>query len=166
MSFGSPRFPRPRPHRPRRRRAASARGVNVAPKTGVGSSAQSVLLVDDVVEIRYLLRMLLANVRLCHVVGEAEDGRQAIAQAEELKPDIVILDVEMPILTGIEALPRILEADPGAAVIIYSSGDPRVEQKALALGAFRYVPKGKDPTAVVDAVREAVASRLEPTPSS
>ena len=139
--------------------------MNVEPKTGVGP-AQRVLLVDDVVEIRYLLRMLLANVRLCHVVGEAEDGRQAIAQAEELKPDIVILDIDMPILTGLEALPSILEAAPDAAVVVYSSAEPRAEQEALALGAFRYVPKGKDPSAVVDAVREAVAVRLDWTSSS
>ncbi len=122
--------------------------------------AKRVLLVDDVVEIRYLMRMLLANVRLCQVVGEAENGEQAIELAKRLQPDVVVLDLGMPILNGLEALPSILEAAPEARVIVYSSADPALEREALELGAFDYIPKGNDPTLVVDAVREAArASR-------
>ena len=115
-----------------------------------------VLLVDDVVEIRYLLRMLLANVRLCQVVGEAENGQRAVELARELQPDLVILDLEMPVLDGLEALPRILEAAPNAKVIVYSAAKPGREPEALELGAFGYVPKGRDPMLVVDAAREAL----------
>ena len=118
-----------------------------------------VLLVDDVVEIRYLVRMLLANVRGCQVVAEAEDGLQAVELAERLRPDVVVLDVNMPVLDGFAALPKILEVAPAAKVIMYSSADPARGEEALRLGAYRYVQKGTDPTLVVEAVREAVGVR-------
>ena len=101
--------------------------------------------------------MLLANVRPCTIVGEAEDGTRAVELARELQPDIVILDVQMPLMGGLEALPKILEAAPDAKVIVYSSGEPALEEEMLELGAFRYVMKGKDPTLVVEAVRDALA---------
>ena len=116
---------------------------------------KSVLLVDDTVEVRYLLRILLANVTLAHVVGEAKDGREAVDRAERLQPDIVILDVQMPIMDGIEALGRIKEISPRSKVIIYSS-HPEMEEEALRLGAFRYLEKGRDPQQIVDAVRDAI----------
>ncbi len=125
-------------------------------------SAKRILLVDDVVEIRYLLRMLLANVRLCQVVGEAEDGKGAVELAQELQPDVVILDVEMPVLDGFRALPMILQVAPGAKVIVYSSAEPAREREAFELGAFAYVQKGRDPMLVVDAVRDALAGSSAP----
>ncbi len=118
----------------------------------------TVLLVDDTVEIRYLLRILLANVRLCRVVAEAKDGQEAIELAERLQPDVIILDVEMPVLTGLEALPRIKEVSPASKVIVYSS-HPEMNGEAMKLGAFRYLEKGKDPHDVVEAVRDAVLAR-------
>ncbi|MDP8910866.1 MAG: response regulator transcription factor, partial [Actinomycetota bacterium] len=118
-----------------------------------------VLLVDDIVEIRYLMRMLLANVRGCQVVAEAANGVEAVELAERVQPDIVVLDVQMPLLDGFAALPRILEAAPRAKVVVYSSAEPMREAEALRLGAFRYVQKGTDPTLVVDAVRDAAADR-------
>src|SRR4051812_30100548 len=74
-----------------------------------------VLLVDDVVEIRHLLRILLANVQFCQVVGEAEDGREAIELTQQLQPDVIVLDVQMPGMSGLEALPAIFEAAPHSA---------------------------------------------------
>ena len=117
----------------------------------------TVLLVDDTVEIRYLLRMLLANVRLCQVVGEAQNGQEAVELAERLEPDIVILDVAMPVMDGLEALPRIREVSPETKVIVYSSF-PEAREKVMDLGAFRYLEKGRDPHDVAEAVREAVVS--------
>ena len=120
-----------------------------------GLAPKKVLLVDDVLEIRYLMRMLLANVRQCQIVGEAENGRGAVELARRVRPDIVILDVGMPILDGLRALPLILEAAPHTKVIVYSSEDG-LEREAIESGAFRYIPKGTDPTIVVDAVRTAL----------
>lgn len=117
----------------------------------------TVLLVDDAAAIRAVLRMLLANVRLGEVVGEAENGQQAVELAERLRPDVIILDVHMPVMDGLEALRRINELVPESKVIIYSSY-PEAREEALRLGAFRYVEKGEDPDDVTDAVREAILS--------
>ena len=116
---------------------------------------KTVLLVDDTVEIRYLLRMLLANVTLCRVVGEAENGAEAIDAARELQPDIVILDVQMPVMSGVEALPHILEEAPGTQIVIYSSR-PDAKTESLRLGAVRYLEKGRDPQELVQAIRDLV----------
>lgn len=59
----------------------------------------SVLLVDDILEIRFLVRMLLANVMRCQVIAEAGNGAEAVELARELQPNIVVLDVEMPVMT-------------------------------------------------------------------
>ncbi len=120
------------------------------PKAGV-------LLVDDVVEMRYLLRILLANVTRCHVIGEAENGEEAVALARTLQPDIVVLDVQMPRMNGLEALPLIKQAVPHARVIVYSSR-PDAASAAMELGAFRYLEKGTDPMQVPAAVRDAVGA--------
>ena len=114
-----------------------------------------IVLVDDVLEVRYLLRLLLANVRLCQVVAEAENGRQAVELVEKLRPELVVLDVVMPVMDGIEALKRIRELSPETKVIIYSSS-PEARKEALAAGAFRYLDKGSDPQRLVEVVREAI----------
>ena len=114
-----------------------------------------VLLVDDVVEFRYLVRILLANVTRCSIVGEAENGLEAVELAERLQPAIVGLDVGMPVMDGLDALPRIRDVAPAAKVIVYSS-QPDCRDRALELGSFRYVEKGRDPALVIEAVREAV----------
>ena len=99
--------------------------------------------------------MLLADVDGLEVVAEAENGVEAVELARRLQPDVVVLDVHMPVLDGFAALPDILAAAPHAKVILYSSTDPALEAEALRLGAFRYVQKGTDPTLVVEAVRAA-----------
>ena len=116
---------------------------------------KTVLLVDDTVEIRYLLRMLLANVTLCQVVAEAENGEEAIELARSLRPDVVILDMVMPVMDGRTALPRILEASPESKVLVYSSR-PDVKEEVLRLGAVAYFEKGRDPQEIVRAVRDLV----------
>ena len=122
------------------------------------AESRDVLLVDDNPEFRHLTRMLLEHFERCRIVGEAEDGWEAIERARELQPDIVILDVEMPLMDGIEALPRIRAVAPDARVIVYSS-EPSSRGRALALGAFRYVEKHMDPMLVAVAVREALLER-------
>ena len=93
---------------------------------------QSVLVVDDVVEIRYLVRILLANVTLCQVVAEAENGEEAIDPARRLQPDIVVLDV-------------------ATRVVVYSSR-PEARDEALRLGAARYRRRGAIPHAIAETV--------------
>ena len=108
--------------------------------------ARTVLLVEDNSSLRNVLRFLFQQHGF-EVVGEASDGRQAIALARHFQPDVVILDLAMPGVGGLEALPLILAVDPGSQVIVLSSleaGD--FADRALAAGAGGYFTKGSDPS--------------------
>jgi PAS domain S-box-containing protein len=102
-----------------------------------------VLLVDDNDDIRRLLRTKLARSNQYEVVGEAADGQEAIDRVAELRPDVVLLDLAMPVMDGLEALPHIRARVPEARVIVLSGFDQAtMAQRALAAGAVRYVEKG------------------------
>ena len=111
-----------------------------------------VLLCDDSPQIRELLRIVL-ELEGNEVVSEAENGREAVDEAERLQPDVVVLDLSMPVMDGLEALPEIKRVAPHARIIVLSGFDnDRLVSQALALGADHYVPKGGDPNEIVDAV--------------
>jgi PAS domain S-box-containing protein len=102
-----------------------------------------ILLVDDNPDIRDLLRAQLEPLGRYDIVGEAGDGQAAIDAAAELRPDVVLLDLAMPRMDGLQALPQILEAVPGVRVIVLSGFDAdSMAPKALSAGAARYVEKG------------------------
>jgi DNA-binding NarL/FixJ family response regulator len=117
-----------------------------------------VLVCDDSEAFRVLLRYTLQEDLGIEVVGEAADGLAAIDAAERLQPDVVLLDLTMPILDGMDAIPAMLERAPAARVVALSgwSAD-RMEQAALAQGAIAYVEKSDDVQAIRDAVRAAAA---------
>jgi DNA-binding NarL/FixJ family response regulator len=117
-----------------------------------------VLVCDDSEAFRVLLRYTLQEDLGIEVVGEAADGLAAIDAAERLQPDVVLLDLTMPILDGMDAIPTMLERAPAARVVALSgwSAD-RMEQAALAQGAIAYVEKSDDVQAIRDAVRAAAA---------
>lgn len=122
------------------------------------SNACRVLLVDDTPEIRYVLRLLLGGVQTLDVIGEARDGKEAIDLAKQHQPDVIVLDVSMPIMDGFEALPHITKLAPESTVVMYtahSSAENRA--RALSLGAHHFVEKGGDPTGIVDAVEASCA---------
>ena len=101
-----------------------------------------ILLADDHQILRHGLRVLLEKESGIEVVGEAEDGRWAVELARTLKPDIVIMDLQMPVLNGIEATRQILAADPACRVIFLSmSSDPIVVRQAIQVGARAFVLK-------------------------
>lgn len=105
-----------------------------------------VLLVDDSPEMRHLLRMILRRDDRFEVVGEAGDGREAVEQAERVRPDLVLLDLRMPVMDGYEALPLLRERHPAARVVVVSGLDPlHAAPKALALGAHGYIEKDASP---------------------
>lgn len=120
------------------------------------SVACRVLLVDDTPEIRYVLRALLGGVQSLDVIGEAKDGREAIHLAQEHQPDVIVLDVSMPVMDGFEALPHITSVAPESTVVMYTAhGSEENRTRALSLGAHHFVEKGGDPTGIVDTVEES-----------
>ena len=117
-----------------------------------------VLVCDDVEAFRALMRYTLQEDPGIEVVGEAADGMAAIAAAERLQPDVVLLDLTMPVLDGIDAIPAVLECAPGARVVALSGwGAERMAERALANGAIAYLEKTDDVHAIRAAVRAAAA---------
>jgi DNA-binding NarL/FixJ family response regulator len=100
------------------------------------------LVVDDHEGLRKLLRSMLEARTECVVVGEATDGLQAIEQAKELQPDLILLDLSLPKLNGMEAGRRILKLCPHSKIVFLSQDSSRdVVQGALGLGAAGYLLK-------------------------
>jgi DNA-binding NarL/FixJ family response regulator len=114
---------------------------------------------DDVAAFRALMRYVLQEDPNIEVVGEAGDGLAAVEQAGLLQPDVVLLDVSMPLLDGIDAIPSVLERAPDTRIIALSGfGADRMAEAALAEGAVAYLEKSDDVQAVRDAVHAAVSS--------
>ena len=117
-----------------------------------------VLVCDDVASFRALMRYTLQEDPEIEVVGEAADGMAAIAAAERLQPDVVLLDLTMPILDGIDAIPSLLQRAPGTRVVALSGwGADRMGEAAREQGAVAYVEKTDDVQAIRAAVRAAAA---------
>ncbi len=102
-----------------------------------------VLVVDDAEDLRMLLRARMETRNGLTVVGEAADGLAAVELASELQPDLVMLDLAMPRMDGLEALPLIRAAVPGVRVIVLSGfNQSTLAEKAIEAGADKYVVKG------------------------
>jgi signal transduction histidine kinase len=113
-----------------------------------------VLLVDDVADLRFLLRVVLEADGLFEVVGEAGDGETAVDLCERTDPDVVLLDLSMPTMDGLEALPRLRALAPTAKIMVLSAFERgRIGPSAADLGADAYVEKGSPPTVVVAELR-------------
>lgn len=113
-----------------------------------------VLLVDDHQVVRRGLRTFLQVQDDIEVVGEASDGEEGVARAEELRPDVVLMDVKMPGVDGIEALRTLRGLDnPARVLIVTSFTEKRTVVPALRAGAAGYVYKDVDPEALARAIR-------------
>jgi DNA-binding NarL/FixJ family response regulator len=120
-----------------------------------------VLLVDDHQVVRRGLRTFLEVQDDIEVVGEAADGAEGVDRAEELRPDVVLMDVKMPGMDGIEALRRLRELDhPARVLIVTSFTEQRTVVPALRAGAAGYVYKDVDPDALAGAIRSVHAGHI------
>ena len=120
-----------------------------------------VLLVDDDPSLRRVLRMLLDDEDHFEVVAEAEDGREAIAVARHVRPDVVVLDLAMPGIGGLEALPLLRAVAPGAKVVVLSGLESATYgPAALRQGAVAYFTKRGDLTELVTGLDVLLASSV------
>jgi DNA-binding NarL/FixJ family response regulator len=114
------------------------------------------LIADDHAVVRSGLRHLAETFEDVELVGAAEDGEEALRLCAERQPDVVLMDLEMPVLDGIEATRRISEAHPGVAVVVLTSFSDREQiLRALDAGAVGYLLKDADPAELAKAVRAA-----------
>ena len=119
-----------------------------------------VLLVDDHAVVRTGFRLLLQARPDVTVVGEAESGEAACQRYVELSPDVVVMDIAMPGMGGIEALRRIRAHDPQARVLALSAhDDPMHARRALREGALGFLSKRSAPEALLEAVADVAAGR-------
>ena len=117
-----------------------------------------VLIVDDMAQVRRDLCTVLplagqaAGLEI-EVVGEAGNGQEAIQQAVALRPDVVLMDLEMPVMSGYEATRQIKAGSPGCRIIALTiHGDETVRQKAIQAGVDDFIVKGAPITSVIQAV--------------
>jgi two-component system response regulator NreC len=117
-----------------------------------------ILLVEDHIVVRQGLKALLSGEADIEVVGEADNGREALQGVSDLQPDLVLMDISMPGLNGIEATRQICQNHPGVEVVILSmhSNEEYVFQ-VLRAGASGYVLKQSDSSEVLTAIRAALA---------
>lgn len=116
--------------------------------------ALRVVLADDAPDIRALVRLTLELVGGFDVVAEVGDGAAAIAAVARELPEAIVLDLDMPGMGGLEAIPGIRSASPGTKIVVFSAFDEDLAAAAArSLGAHAYIVKGSD----VDAVARALA---------
>ena len=100
------------------------------------------LVVDDSEEFRRFLRSMLQERTQCQVVGEVADGLEAVRRAEELRPELILLDLGLPTLNGFDAARRILQLSPNSKILFVSQNcAPEIARAALRMGALGYLLK-------------------------
>lgn len=118
-----------------------------------------VLLCDDVQAFRVLMRHTLGEWPGIEIVGEAADGEEGIGLVEQLKPDVVLLDLSMPRCDGMEAIPRMRECNPSAQIVALSGfSAERMAASIIDRGAYAYLEKGTDIVTIVETIRSAAGA--------
>lgn len=119
------------------------------------------MVVDDFKQWRARLRSILASMEGVRVVAEAGDALEAIEKASVLLPDVVLLDIGLPLLNGIEAVPRIRRASPASKIVFLSQEqDSDIRTAALATGADGYVLKSNAVTDLAPAIATALLTSV------
>jgi NarL family two-component system response regulator LiaR len=115
-----------------------------------------VLIIDHHDALRMAIRNLLESRKGFEVSGEAKDGAQGVEKAAELKPDVVVLNISMPVMDGFEAARKIRVVSPQSRIVILSSHkDQQLLEEAKNVDAVWYVPKSEAEHELIEAVRAA-----------
>jgi DNA-binding NarL/FixJ family response regulator len=123
----------------------------------------TVLICDDDDAMRALLNMVIGHADGMLVIGEAGDGETAIAEATRLQPDVILLDLAMPILSGFDALPQLRQHNTTAKIIVLTGFSTKTAaEETLALGADTYLQKGTNPDTIIAAIQHVVAGTAAP----
>jgi len=123
-----------------------------------GDAEAGVLICDDNDAMRALLGAIVNNNVGMRVVGEAADGNEVVVQATRLQPSVILLDLAMPVRSGLEALPELRRVAPDARIIVFSGfAGTIVAEEVIALGAAGYLEKGADPDTIVATIEQALA---------
>lgn len=127
----------------------------------------SVLIADDEAVVRETISIYVNSAPDMQVVGTAADGRAAVQMAETLRPDIILMDIQMPRVDGVEAVAEVLRLLPRTHVVMITTFTSReAVVPALRAGALGYVLKSDPPEQLLSAVREAVAGRTQLSPQA
>lgn len=118
--------------------------------------AKTILIVDDAAFMRMMIKDILTKNQY-QVVGEAQNGQEAVTLYQKLKPDLVTMDITMPEMNGIDAVKAIKKADPSAKIIMCSAmGQQAMVIDAIQAGARDFIVKPFNPQRVIDAVAKAL----------
>lgn len=127
----------------------------------------SVLIADDEAVVRETISIYVNSAPDMQVVGTAANGRAAVQMAETLRPDIILMDIQMPRVDGVEAVAEVLRLLPRTHVVMITTFTSReAVVPALRAGALGYVLKSDPPERLLSAVREAVAGRTQLSPQA
>ena len=122
--------------------------------------AHRLVVVDDHALMREAINAIVSRDASLEVVGEAKDGQEAIERCQKLHPDLVLMDVSMPKMDGLEATRKIKEEFPKTGVLILTAhADHRLLMDAVKAGAAGYVLKGERPNHILDAIRAVLTGR-------
>jgi len=128
----------------------------------VSDQPPTVVVVDDAAEVRLLVKHQLTRSGLFTVVGEASNGREAIDEVGRRRPEVVLLDVSMPEMDGLEALPHVVAAAPNSVVVMYSGFEEGgLAQRARDLGASAFIAKSAAIGELPQQLQAAVAGARE-----
>jgi DNA-binding NarL/FixJ family response regulator len=126
------------------------------PQPNNALAKKAILLVDDKPFMRRILRDFLEQQPSWKVCGEAEDGVEAIVKAQQLRPDLIILDFQMPVMNGLDAAKQLKTLLPETPIVMFTSFDSfEIEREALAAGVHSVHSKS-DSTALVQCVRKSM----------
>lgn len=117
-----------------------------------------VVLADDVVDLREMMRLAIEMTGEFTVVAEAGDGEAAVRAVEEHQPDALLIDLAMPLMDGVEAIPRIRSVAPDCRILVFSGFDhASMRETVMERGAHAFLVKGTLPRDVIEVLRAQVA---------